>query len=315
MRKSVVGTATYIELPDNAVSDRIQATRGSLTALSPQRFIVAPRITSVSPVSVGGRTVSPAMSGLTLAVEGWNLDDTTAVTVETIAGGASLGSTPVRFSIVDARHLTVAIPATADGRSSLRVRNPAGFADFGESVAPTAAPVPEAQPAQRPCLYTPSYRGGPAPPCVRGPGPMLLPPAPAPPQSQPQAQPAAPRSPSPPPSPAPAPPPPQTTAPRPKPPQAAPPPRPTPSSDVAASGISDYWFADDTSCCNRLHGMRSLAQAAVSRACREKGGVANLDTARWSGGSYCSAERCNGRCSHKFRCRQLAEGTCRMPRR
>lgn len=94
------------------------------------------------------------------------------------------------------------------------------------------------------------------------------------------------------------------------PPAAPPPPAPPKPVTFQTSGTSDYWFADDTSCCQKLFALRSLAEAAVVRACQSAGGRAKLETARWSAAAYCSPELCGGTCGHAYRCRALAEGTC-----
>lgn len=94
------------------------------------------------------------------------------------------------------------------------------------------------------------------------------------------------------------------------PPAAPPPPAPPKPVTFQTSGTSDYWFADDTSCCQKLFALKSLAEAAVVRACQSAGGRAKLETARWSAAAYCSPELCGGTCGHTYRCRALAEGTC-----
>lgn len=173
--------------------------------------------------------------------------------------------------------------------------------ESGSTGSSSSRPMPNEPPppastgeAQRPAA--PSSSASSAPAVKPAPSTTSKPPVPPATPTKPTASAAAP----------PSPPTPSTTQP------AQPPPAPPLPQRVTwqTTGTSDYWFADDGTCCQKLFALQSLAENAITRACAQSNARAKLETVRWSSAAYCSSEACGPGCGHAFRCRALAEGSC-----
>ncbi len=80
---------------------------------------------------------------------------------------------------------------------------------------------------------------------------------------------------------------------------------------LEVQAISGYEYADEPGrCCPVLFDSALQRDAAVARACSERGGY-SVGPTRWAPDAYCGAER-NPSMGYRYRCRALAEGTCHV---